>query len=139
MTTNYRRRWTMADLGTPASSLHAHLAGIAFQHQDGPTPTSKINSAAGRVMWAQTDESLTAAIAALAGVVQEALDAGYMVEVTTNRDSLRPSSYKHCITLHVRKPGSEIANRVFINRMGRTRHDDILPAIRRTFVGGGQA
>jgi hypothetical protein len=136
MTTSYRRRWTMADLGTPASSLNAHLKGIAFKREDGPTPTSKINSAAGKVMWASTEAALEAAIAALAGVVQEALDAGYMVEVTTNRDDLRPSSYKHCITLHVRKPGSEVANRVFINRMGRTRHDNIMPAIRQIFVGG---
>jgi hypothetical protein len=125
----------MTDLGTPASSLHANLKGIAFKREDGPTPTSKINSAAGRVMWAQTDESLTSAMGALAGVVQEALDAGYMVEVTTNRDALRPSSYKHCITLHVRKPGSEVANRVFINRMGRTRHDNILPLIQQVFRG----
>jgi hypothetical protein len=125
----------MTDLGTPASSLHANLKGIAFKREDGPTPTSKINSAAGKVMWGATDESLTAAIADLAGVVQEALDAGYMVEVTTNRDDLRPSSYKHCITLHVRRPGGEVANRVFINRMSRARHDSIMPAIRRIFTG----
>lgn len=142
MTTTYRRHWKFSDLGTPASLVARNTAGVVLQRADGPTLTGKINIAADRVCLARTDEQRSAALTELNIAVADALNAGCMVDVTTNRDDLRANSYKHCITMHVRRPGEPEtmpAARVFINRMSRADHDAILPAIRQMFVGEAQS
>lgn len=138
MTTTYRRRWKFSDLGTPASLVARNNAGVTLVRKDGPTLTERISQAAYRVNWAATDAQRNDALAELSIAVADALNAGCMIDVTTNRDALRKNSYKHCITLTVRQPGepeSRPPARVFIHRMGRNTHDAILPAIRQMFVG----
>lgn len=138
MTTTYRRRWKFSDLGTPASLVARNTAGVVMVRKDGPTLTGKIGMAAERVNWAATIEARNAALADLNIAVADALNAGCMIDVTTNRDDLRANSYKHCITLTVRQPSepeSRPPARVFIHRMGRNTHDALLPAIRQMFVG----
>lgn len=138
MTTTYRRRWKFSDLGTPASLVARNTAGVTLVRKDGPTLTERISQAAYRVNWAATDEQRSKALAELNTAIADALNAGCMVDITTNRDTLRANSYKHCITFRVRRPGEREdipPARVFINRMSRTQHDALLPAIRQMFVG----
>lgn len=138
MTSTYRRHWKFSDLGTPASLVARNWQGVVLQRSDGPTLIGKINIAADRVCLARTDEQRDAALTELNIAVADALNAGCMVDVTTNRDTLKRNSYKHCITLRVRKPGEPETMppaRVFLNRMSRADHDAILPAIRQMFIG----
>jgi len=136
--TTYRRRWKFSDLGTPASLVARAHAGTVLVRKDGPTLTERIGEAAYRVNWATTDAQRSDALVALNAAIADALNAGYMIDVSSNRDDLKRNSYKHCITLHVRRPGEREdipPARVFIHRMNRAHHDAILPAIRQMFVG----
>lgn len=138
MTSTYRRHWKFSDLGTPASLVARSTVGITMVRKAGPTLTERIGQAAEKVNWSATNDLRNAALSDLGIAVADALNAGYMIDVTTNRDDLRSNSYKHCITLHVRRPGERDdipPQRVFIHRMGRNMHDAILPAIRQMFVG----
>lgn len=137
--TTYRLRWKYRETGTPASiAYHASSQSAAAALEPAtPSLVSRMKDAAWAATFGRTDAEKEAAIAMLAGLVREAHDAGYMIDVTHNRDKLRRDSSKHCITLHVRRPG-EAENippaPVFVRTVTRTTHDALMPAIRAMFV-----
>jgi hypothetical protein len=136
MGATYRRHWKHGYTGTPASIAFHAMHDVVLVNPN-PGLITRMHNAAAGVRFAAPHQ-IDAALAKLAGLVQEAHEAGHMIDVTTNRAMLRSNSSKHCITLHVRKAeqSQDQASRVFINQMSRATHDDLLPRIRGMFVAG---
>jgi hypothetical protein len=138
----YRQRWKYHYTGTPASiAYHASLqaAATATQPAAPPSLVSRMNQAAWDAVFGRTDDERETALRTLADLVNEALAAGYMIDVTNNAGSLKRNSSKHCITLHVRKPGEPETippAPVFVRTVTRTTHEAIEPRIRAMFVSG---
>jgi hypothetical protein len=136
--TTYRQRWKYHQTGTPASiAHHAAIRAAETMPPAPPTLASRMSQAAWDAVFGRTEAEREAAIVALAGLVQEAHEAGLMIDVTHNRDDLRRDSSKHCIVFHLRRPGQPEdvpATRVFLRTVTRTTHDAIMPRVRKMFV-----
>lgn len=137
---NYRQRWKHGYTGTPTSEqFHASADFTLIQTR--PSIASRMIRVAQDVRFARNDADRATAIAAMTALVREASESGLMVDVTTNRDTLRSNSWKHCITLHVHKSSEPMdqASRAFINQMSRKEHDAIMLMVRRMFVAEANA
>jgi hypothetical protein len=133
---NYRLRWKHRETGTPASvAYHASLSRTPSTPAQ-PSLFSRMNDAAWAVTFGRTRDERESAINTLAGLVQEAHEAGLMVDVWHNRDDLRSNSSKHCITLFVRRPdqSQDEGRRVYLRTVTRATHDHLMPRIRAMFV-----